>query len=48
MGKFVEVEIIECGKHSMKCRVIDENPIFPLKVAEIKKGEITGLSKPVN
>jgi hypothetical protein len=48
MGRSVLVEITECGKHSMKSNVLDDNPVYPLKVAEAKKGEITGLSKTVS
>lgn len=45
MGKMVEVEITECGKHSMKCKVLNDHPIYPIRSAQYKQGEITGYTE---
>lgn len=45
MGKMVEVEITECGKHSMKCKVLNDHPIYPIRSAQYKQGEITGYAE---
>jgi hypothetical protein len=46
MGRMVEVEIVECGKHSMKGKIIDTNGyLYPSRPLQLKRGEVSGLSK---
>lgn len=45
MGRMIQVEIIECTKHSMKGRVIEESlNQYPTRL-QVKKGEVTGIAK---
>jgi len=44
MGKMVEVEIVECGKHFMKGRVLhDSLVISPTEVKALQKGTVSGV-----
>lgn len=43
MGRMIQVEIIECTKHSMKGRVIEESLSNYPKRIQVKKGQVTGL-----
>ena len=46
MGKMVEVEIIETGKHFMKSRLVEEADIKePGLVKPLNHGEVSGVSK---
>lgn len=45
MGKMIEVEIIECGKHSMKAKIIRDTLDYPLRPIGSKRGDITGLKE---
>lgn len=45
MGRMIQVEIIECSKHSMKGRVIEESLNKYPKRVQVKKGEVTGFIK---
>jgi len=45
MGKMILVEVIECSKFSMKGKVLDQVLESPLRPAQYKLGEITGLKK---
>lgn len=41
----IEVEIIECGKHSMKAKLTQDISEFPVRAVEFKKGQISGLDR---
>jgi hypothetical protein len=43
MGTMIEVEITECLKHSMKCKIINDQLNLPVRKVEFKQGQVSGV-----